>query len=131
MQKASNILLKIGYIISIVYIPVCLLGFMVFLIVAINPDIKDALYTSYQDSGFSNPEGLVEFIFSLLFASAISMLFLGAFCIVNAVVNNKAMKYPSKTNYVLCIVFGFLSITVSAVGGILGLIAFNRQNKQE
>lgn len=132
MQKASNILLKIGYILNIVCAVLFFLYFFVEIIICSQPTIREGLIISAEEAGISDPEAYASLYLIILYCLFSVFLFVGGFSIVAAVCCKKAREYPCKRNYILAIVFSFLSDTVvGAIGGILGLVVLNKQNKEQ
>ena len=131
MQKASYILIRIGHILSIVFIPIAFIAFISSLLVYTNPEIKEAMRAAFEEAYPANAEALLNLYFSTLLFASISMLILGGLCLINAIITKKTMNYPNRNNYIACIIVGFLSVGISAVGAIIGLVALNRNNNSD
>lgn len=127
MRKASDIILLVGAIISIVCV-------LVFLIIGIIMTLAGQLSTEeiikamnegkYTTDVPGTPEEKAAAIKAILTGTGIFFLVVAVLGVVNAVLGFVARVKKSTPLYVANIVFGVLSLTeVTLVGGIFGLIA--------
>lgn len=126
MRRASQVLFKIGKIISIFELVAYLICVVVFFILGgsvalIQQGLEDGSITTDIQG---NPEEVAIALAAVFIALAVVFLFLGAFVIVNVVLTSKALKNPTKGICIANIVFGIISgAEVNAVGGFLGVFA--------
>lgn len=141
MKKASKILYKIGSILDIVgIIGFALLAIVFFVlailsvsgVAAIAEAFEDAAYNSGANAGDAEAAMVVATYTALIcIASSFVMLVIMAFFIVGLVTVKKASKDgATKKAHIIATVFGFLTTTVSGVGGILGLVSLNQEEKK-
>ncbi len=132
MKKASNILLLVGTIIAIITA-------VSFLIVAITSFASSAFIAELkelakqyvgEDLDVETAELLIR-IFVVVYG--ITFAICGLLNIILAIVANGARKADAKkSSFIRCIVFGAIAGGyVCLAGGILGLIAYGKEQKQE
>lgn len=135
MKNASKILLLIGQIISIVCIPTCFLAAIACFVYPAIPELHEMLVEAFENNGVDfggrGAEALVIFLESMVVTCGIMMFLLGVVCVFSAVTASKTIKEPNRNRLVSCIVFGVFSTNLLLVGGILGLIANNREARRK
>ena len=134
MKKASNILLKIAHIFGLVMGILLLISFIPMILVACMPEVRDAVIQMMQENGAEfgdDTEYIVTLYQVMIVVYSMLFVYLGIMCIVDAAIASKAMTEPSRGRYIACIILGAMSTDFSLVGGILGLIALNKENKQK
>lgn len=127
MRKASDIILLVGAIVSIVCAVTFLIIGIVFAMLGQLPTeeiiqaINEGKYTTDVPG---TPEQKALAVKSVLTGTGVFFLIVGVMSIVNAVLGFVARAKHSLGLYVANIVFGVLSLTeITLVGGIFGLIA--------
>ena len=134
MKRASDILLKIAQIFGLVMGILLLISFVPMILVACMPEVRDGVIQAMQENGAEfgdDTEYIVTLYQVMIVVYSMLFVYLGIMCIVDAAIARKAMTEPSRGRYIACIVLGAMSIDFSLVGGILGLIALNKENKQK
>lgn len=131
MKKASNVLIKVGMILS--FISGVLMMIYGLVIIIGGPALRESLVNSSY-SGSSSSYGYAEMEYEILMAFytflGIYLLVAGVLLLVNGIICKNVRQNPSRSGYILCIVFGFLSMAiVNAVGGILGISALNQESQ--
>lgn len=129
MKKASNVLLRVGFIVSIVYAVIFILFAILFTVFG-QDFVKEFIIEENNRAGGSANDAEVASkvlqISSIVFAAV--FYYLGVMAAINAIVAKKALEEPSNKNCVLNIVFGVLSgVEINLVGGIFGLIVLSRE----
>ena len=129
MKKASNVLLRVGLIVSIVYAVIFILFAILFTVFG-QDFVKEFIIEESSRNGGEAKDA--EIASSVLQATSIVcaavFYYLGVMAAINAIVAKKALEEPNQKNYVLNIVFGVLSgVEVNLVGAIFGLIVSNRE----
>ena len=126
MRRASQVLFKVGKILSIIELVAYLICVVVYFVLGgsvalIQQGLEDgSIKTDVQGS----PEEVAIALAAIFIVLAVVFLFLGAFSIVNIVLTSKALKNPTKGICIANIVFGIISgAEVNAVGGFLGVFA--------
>ena len=119
MKKACNVLLLVGTIVSIVLAVVSFLTAISFLFILSN---FDRMAHQSTPSGYNE-----EVIYYLFMGYTIFFFALAISSILNAVFANASRNCPTRNTYILNIVFGALSIPVTIVAGIFGIILLNRE----
>ena len=117
MKKAIKILLRIAKPLSIVYGIAFLLASLALIIVG--------LVFLFSDLGAAE-QGYGDLVLAAIIYLSIGAAFVPAavICFVNAAIVNKTYEIKTKTQFILNIVFGFMTVEVNGVAGILGLIAY-------
>ena len=133
MRVASNVLLKLGRIFSIICAVMFLVCVPIFLTVFLLPDFHDQFIAYLQSIGIDgdgSAEALsiilmvyVVAIVVILVIAAVLMFIAASFC-------SKALHTPSKGRYIACIIIGAMSMNLVLIGGIFGLIAQSREDRQ-
>ena len=135
MKRASNILLKIAHIFGIVMAVFCFITAVSWIIISFMPEMRDALVQTFEENGVDFGELSAEqvvFVGQLIIAScAVAFLYLGIVCIVDAVVSKKAMDNPTKGRLIACMILGLMCTDFSFVGGLLGIFALAKENRQK
>ena len=133
MKRASNILLKVGMILGFVCGGLLLLGSLLFIIYGVSPVIREMLIELYNsgsiNSDLPDAESFAAFFQKFFLSFGLVYIALGVACIADAVVCSISLRQPSKGHYLACIILGAFSTELSLVGGILGLISLNRENR--
>ena len=134
MKKASNILLTIGGIFSIIY-AVIFLGLSIGFFISGSPVATNAIIEGLENGTIqTNIEGAttaeiaagVQLLFIII---AVVFVIMMLFNVVNVVLISLAKKKQTKALYILNIVFGFISsATLNMVGGVFGLISASKRN---
>ena len=123
MKRASFTLIKIAIIVSFV-IAGSLLIYGVYLIITRDAAIQEAVASSsdgYKEWARDLTASLNTIFTKISFYYAMVSMINGFVCII-------AKVKPCKITYILCIVFGFLSmIIVNAIGGILGIKSMKQE----
>ena len=130
MRRASDILLKISHILGIVCGIILLICFVPAMCTAFIPEVREAIVENFQNNGVDfgdDPEVLATFAQIMIICYSLTFVFIGVMAIVDAVVAKKTMENPTKGGYIACIILGAFSTNTSIVGGILGLIALNKE----
>ena len=135
MKNLSRIFLRIGAIFAIIFAVSLLLTTITFALLA-SPALKDALIEGFKDgTAHSSFEGTPEqqtaaaqlmfLIMSISFGLVTVIEGLTAFF------SFRAINKPTEGKLVTAIVFGFFSSTMfPLVGGIFGLVALSKEQKQ-
>lgn len=134
MKKASNILLKIAHIFSLVMGILLLISFVPMICVAFLPQVRESFIQVFVNNGVDfgdDPEIAATVAQILMISYALIFVFLGAMCIVNAAICKNTINAPTKGRYIACIILGAMSTDISVIGGILGLIALSKENNQQ
>jgi len=129
MKKASNILLIVGAITSIVAAISVLITSIVFL--SLTTDVaRDGIREMYENGQitssqhFATSEEAVNFFVGMFGGIGIFLLFYSIVIIANVVISFVAKAKSSKPVYIVSIVFGVIASNVfSLVCSILGLVA--------
>ena len=133
MKKVSKVLLLIGQILMIVdIVSVFIASVIMFLCatpIALNP-IRDAIIASDSTISGTAVDAMMYYIqISFIFTGA-SMLISIVPMIIAATFASKARKEETEVSIVVTMVFAFLTGSyVMLAGGILGLIAYLKQNR--
>ena len=132
MRRASNILLLVGGIYSIV----CAVTFFVMAIVFLTggslPIIGRYLEEALHQAGVDDPERVRLIIQLSSIFTGVTFIFCAILCIPSCIVSFVARKNPTKGLLIANIVIGYLcGTTYNVVGGILGLIYNWRLAKKE
>ena len=141
MKKASKILYKIGSILDILGIvagALLAIVFFVFAILsvsgvaAIAEAFEDAAYNNGANAGDAEAAMIVGTYSALIcIAGSFAMLVLMTLFIVGLITVKKASKDgATKKAHIVATVFGFLTTTVAGIGGILGLLSLNQEEKK-
>lgn len=132
MKKASDILLLIAGIVSIMAGIFYLVLMIVFFVLG---SVDTSTIAQYIREGKINSsvngtaEEQAEVIKILFVVLAIVFLFLTVFTVVNAVISFVGKARGTKGLYIANIVFGILSsVVLNLVGGILGVVAVSQDN---
>lgn len=134
MKKASNILLKIAHILGLIMGIFLLVCFVPAMCLAFIPQARESLVLEFQNNGVDfgdDPELLATIGMLIILGYSLIFVVMGVLCIVVSAITKKAMQNPSRGGYIACIIVGAMCMDVSVVGGILGLIALNKQKKSE
>ena len=135
MKKLSNTFIKIVVILSLVIVGLLLLSGIVCIVLGVLPPIHDAIREGYDPSanpnGFPDADTAVYFYLGMMVGAGATCLLFVPLCIANAVVSNKASKEPSKGRYIACIILGSMTSKFTLAGGILGLIAQAREDRNK
>lgn len=133
MKRASNILLRVGMILGFVCGGLLLLSSLVFIIYGVSPVIREMLIELYNsgdvNTDLPNAESFATFFQTFFLTIGIIYVGLGVVCISSAIVNSITLREPTKSHYLACIILGAISTEISLVGGILGFVALNRENR--
>lgn len=133
MKRASDILLKITYILGLVCGIILLVSFIPTMCIAFVPEAREALIENFENNGVDfgdDPEVLATVAQVMIICYSLTFAIIGVMAIVDAVVAKRTMQNPSKGGYIACIILGAFSTNTSIVGGILGLIALNRERNR-
>lgn len=132
MKKASDILLLIAGIVSIMAAIFYLVLMIVFFVLG---SVDTSTIAQYIREGKINSsingtaEEQAEVIKVLFVVLAIVFLILTVFTVVNAVISFVGKARGTKGLYIANIVFGILSsVVLNLVGGILGVVAVSQDN---
>ena len=136
MKKASNILLIVGAITSIVAVISVLITAIVFLL--FTSDVaKDEIKKMYEDGQitssqhFATSEEAVNFFVGMFGGIGTFLLIYSIVIIANVVISFVAKAKSSKPLYIVSIVFGVIASNVfSLVGSILGLVAVSVKQEE-
>lgn len=134
MKRASDILLKISYIFGLVMGILLLVSFVPTICIAFLPEAREAFIQVLENNGADfgdDPEAIALIVQLSIVCYSLVFVFLGTLCIVDAVISKKALNEPSKNRYIACIILGAMSVEFSLIGGILGLVALNRENNRK
>lgn len=121
MRRASNILLLVGGIYSII----CAASFFIVAIVLFvsgTPLLGHFLEPILVEHGVDDPEKVIMIIQICSISLGVTMLFCAGLSIPSAVVAFLARKKPEKGLLIVNIVFGYLIGYYNLAGGILGII---------
>ena len=101
--------------------------------IAFVPEAREALIENFENNGVDfgdDPEVLATVAQVMIICYSLTFAIIGVMAIVDAVVAKRTMQNPSKGGYIACIILGAFSTNTSIVGGILGLIALNRERNR-
>ena len=127
MAKLSKTFLLIGAILSLVLVGTFIICGIVFLVFS-SPAIKDMLVELLEKAEIhtdvpGTPEEQAAAIQAIFLAFGLVFMFLSLFSLASAIVAFAARKKPSTGLLVANIVLGLMSGEFNAAGGILGIIA--------
>lgn len=136
MKRASEVLILVGMIVSFITTVSIVITSIVFFVLS-SDAIKEAIIQGIKDGSLSAPKNLTPEqaaqIFQTTFLTlGIVFLVWAVLILTNGIIANNARKNPTKENYILNIVFGFLSgMEINAIGGIFGLIALDMAERNK
>ncbi len=138
MKNASKILFLVGGIVSCVTTLIYLIVGIFYIFTGTSEDVKNEMLKNYTTADvvrdFGNgvtPTQAVEAAQAALVVIGVIFIVLMVLSIINIIVAFTARKKETKVLFILNIVFGFASTcVVNAIGGILAIIASNRDSSQ-
>ena len=131
MRKVSQILLLVGGILAIVC-AVSLFTTAIVLFAGGSPLLKQVLEPILKEQGINEPEKITLAIQAASITMGVFFLLMALCGIPAAVVSFAARKNQSKGLLIACIVLNYFSGSYFGIaGGIVGLIANSRENKQQ
>lgn len=132
MKKASNIILLVSMILSIIMaVTFMIIAICSFASAAFIDELKEmAKQYVDQDLDYETMELIIKIY---VYTYGICFGVVGLLNIIAAIVASGARKIDAKkSTFISCIVFGCLSGNYACIpGGILGLIAYNKEQKNE
>lgn len=135
MKKASRVLLKIAHIYGLIMGIYCLLVSLVWIVISLNPVMRDAIVQSLEENGVDfgelSPEQIVLLFQLIIASSAVAFVYLGVISIVDAVVSRKALNNPTRGRLIACMILGAMSTDFSFVGGMLGIFSLAKENRMK
>ena len=136
MLKASRVLLRVAAIVGTVFGALILACVPVFFVIGFSPTIHDMLVKAMNDGTIQTNthdlsfETIVFFLQAMFIVLGVTLLIVGACCVVNAVIAVKTREEPTRGRYIACIVTGALSTDFSIIAAIFGLICLKRAERQ-
>ena len=134
MKKASNILIRIGMILSAVAAGLLLVSAIAFIICGTSQSIRQMLIDGYYDGSFNtdidDADQFAMIIQLMLVFYGVFFIIFGGLCLASSIVSSMTLRNPSKGRLIACIIFGAMSTELSLIGGILGLVALNRERNE-
>lgn len=138
MKNASKILFLVGGIVSCVATFIYLITGIIYIYTGTSEDVKNELLKNYTATDLARdlgngvtPTQAVEATQAFSVVIGVILIVLMVLSIINIIVAFAARKKETKVLFILNIVFGFVSsCVVNAIGGILAIVASNRDSSQ-
>lgn len=137
MKKASFILLKISGIIAIVCAIIFAIDLPIAFAIGFSRVIHEMLVDAYNDGYINAPfgdftgESFATTVQTILVVAGFVLLIETAICVVAYIISSKARKEATRGLLIAAIILGPFTISTMTVGGILGLIALNKEQPKE
>ena len=131
MKRASFILIKVGMILSFVAGGLILVyGLIITVGGQTIRNLFDEASAQGNASSSESAEMAYHVVMGLYTFLGIYLLVLGGLSLANGFICKSVRSNPTRSGYIICIVFGFLSLCiVNSVGGILGICALNQEER--
>ena len=126
MRRVSNIMLRIGMILSIICVVLLAISAALLIVVGASPAVREAIITGVNNGDIHSdlsPEGAAMLVQTMALIYGITCAIFAVVCVISAVVSSQDLREPTKNRHIACIILGAFSTGLATLGGIFGLIA--------
>ena len=132
MRRVSNIMLRIGMILSIVCTVLLVISAASLIVVGVSGAVREAIINGVNNGDIRSdlsPEGAAMLVQSMALSGGITCAIFAIICVISAVVSSQDLREPTKNRHIACIILGAFSTGLATLGGIFGLIADGQENR--
>ena len=131
MRKLSNTFLTVNMIFGFVFLALFVgLAMMMFVFASLKDVIMEGIQNGSIRTNSDDPETALLIAQSVLISVGVTLLIFGMLCLPSAIVSASARNSRSKGKFIAAIVLSAISLTYFGVaGGVLGILAINRENR--
>ena len=133
MRRVSNIMLRIGMILSIVCTVLLVISAASLIVVGVSGAVREAIINGVNNGDIRSdlsPEGAAMLVQSMALSGGITCAIFAIICVISAVVSSQDLREPTKNRHIACIILGAFSTGLATLGGIFGLIADGQENRR-
>ena len=133
MRRVSNIMLRIGMILSIICTVLLVISAASLIVVGVSSAVREAIIDGVNNGDIRSdlsPEGAAALVQGMSLAGGITCAIFSIICVISAVVSSQDLREPTKNRHIACIILGAFSTGLATLGGIFGLIADGQENRR-
>ena len=133
MRRVSNIMLRIGMILSIICTILLVISAALLIVVGVSPAVRQLIIDGVNNGDIHSdlsPESAALLVQSMALSGGITCAILAIVCVISAVISSQDLREPTKNRHIACIILGVFSTGLATLGGIFGLIADGQENRR-
>lgn len=133
MRRVSNIMLRIGMILSIICTVLLVISAATLIVVGVSPAVRQLIIDGVNNGDIHSdlsPEGAAVLVQSMALSYGITCAILAIVCVISAVISSQDLREPTKNRHIACIILGAFSTGLATLGGIFGLIADSQDRRR-